>query len=927
MSARSKTMVKTFLRAVVYACLVFAPLVLLSSPRALAQGPNPFFTPPTFPGIGQGIIADLNGDGKVDLVYPGGVVLLGKGDGTFTTGTPWTSPGPTQIAVADFNGDGKQDIVLLGPLNQFSVFLGKGDGTFQVPVTTSIAAPPTSLVVGDLNGDGKPDVLAQVGSMFFTYLGKGDGTFMAGIASNAVDASTSDSFEDFNGDGKIYLFVFGQGIQLGNGDGTFQTLVPFTPTISGAFGIFVGDFDGDGRRDVFVLGGSSSSPQIQVLFGNGDGTFSPGPVQTLPTNAARGFWTVADLNGDGKDDLVGGTSDAIQVILGIGDGTFTPGKFYNAPGAGGVIVADFNGDHKKDIAVSNVMLFGNGDGTFQGDEATPGITGFGITGDFNGDGFPDLALTASSSNSNNSVLDIWLNDGKANFNLAQSYQIPVPYNAGGGIVIYSAIDINGDGKVDLVGVFGDAAGSTLVALLGNADGSFGTPISTLINTDMYASITGFTLGDVNGDGKPDVLLSVVGRGGCCGVFDVFLNNGDGTFSAPTAPFVGVPNGTVIVGDFNNDKKLDVIVGTTNGIAVALGNGDGTFQPTTFITNAACQTSCQHPQSGDFNGDGNLDLILSAPGGYQVLLGKGDGTFTLLPAANITGSSNSSEYVEQIADFNGDGRLDVLGSFSNSSLNLVLGNGDGTFGSPFSLPLLLPTTLNSTTLVADFNGDQGPDIALITADQAVWLFNNGARAAPPPPPPPPPPDFSLGAGSGANTATVPAGSTATYSISLAGTGGFTGKVALTCSVAPAGPACSLSPSSVTVSGSASATATVSVTTTARSELLPIGTSNEPDSPRRILWVFGTLLAAAGLIGLFVGTRVRPRRFSWSFATACGAILLLSASLISSGCGGGSNSPTGPGGSTVTGTTAGNYTVTVTAQSGSVSHNAQLTLTVH
>jgi hypothetical protein len=571
------------------------------------------------------------------------------------------------------------------------------------------------------------------------------------------------------------------------------------------------------------------------------------------------------------------------------------------------------------------MLFGNGDGTFQGNETTPSITGFGITGDFNGDGFPDFALTASSSTNNNSVLDIWLNDGKANFNLAQSYQIPVPYNAGGGIVIYSAIDINGDGKIDLVGVFGDAAGSNLVALLGNGDGSFSAPISTPINTDMYANITGFTLGDVNGDGRPDVLLNVLGRGGCCGVFDVFLNNGDGTFSAPTMPFVGVPNGTLIVGDLNHDKKLDVIVETTSGIAVALGNGDGTFQPTTFITNTACQSSCRHPLSGDFNSDGNLDLIWSVPGGYQVLLGKGDGTFTILPpAVNVTGSSNFPEFIEQIADFNGDGHLDILGTFSSNSRNVILGNGDGTFGSPFSLPSLLPSQANFTTLVGDFNGDRRPDIALIDANQVVWLFNNGAKAAPPPPPPPPP-DFSVGSGSGGGTATVRAGSTATYPISLTGSGGFTGTVALACSVAPAGPACSVSPSSVTVSGSAAATATVSVATTARSELLPIGVSNEHDSYRKVLGIFSAFLAAAGLITLFANTKIHPRRFSWAFASACGAILVLSASLIS-GCGGGSNPSTGSGGSTATGTSAGNYTVTVAAQSGSVVHKTQLTLKV-
>src|SRR5262249_55186590 len=146
-----------------------------------------------------------------------------------TTGTAWTSSAtsPTltanRFAITDFNGDGKPDILVAGPLNQLSVLLGNGDGTFRAAVTTSIPAPISTFVVGDLNGDGKPDVLT--GDK--TYIGKGDGTFAAGISSNAIDASFGDSFVDFNGDGKLDLFIVGQGVQLGNGNGTFQALLPF----------------------------------------------------------------------------------------------------------------------------------------------------------------------------------------------------------------------------------------------------------------------------------------------------------------------------------------------------------------------------------------------------------------------------------------------------------------------------------------------------------------------------------------------------------------------------------------------------------------------------------------------------------------------------------------------------------------------------
>ncbi len=919
-------MVRTHLRVAVQSCLVLSALLLFDSSSAFGQATNPFFAPPTFSGKGQALTADVNGDGKADLLYFDGTVLLGKGDGTFTTGTPWrstASPNPTanQFAIADFNGDGKQDIFIVGPLNVLSVMLGNGDGTFQASKTTSISTPATAFLVGDLNGDGKPDVLAQLNGGTFVYLGKGDGTFGAGIATNAASPQASAAFADFNGDGKLDLLVSGSGIQLGNGDGTFQALLPFPAGAFPGLNIF-GDFDGDGKLDVLATGGSPT--QIQVLFGNGDGTFHAGSTQSVPANTGLLNFVAVDLNGDGKSDLVGSTgTSAVQGFISKGDGSFSLGPLYNAPagtsgtGAANMVAADFNGDGKKDVSAFNTMFLGKGDGTYMGDEAVPGITGGGVTGDFNGDGHPDLALITSGTTNNTMNLNIWLNDGKPNLTLAHTYTITIPSpgaDISGEVVISAAVDINGDGKTDLVGYLWDGAGLNALVLLGHGDGSFGAQILSVINNQSVSgnSSVSVAVGDLNNDGKPDIVAPTFGTFG--GALSIVLGNGDGTFGAPSTPFVGTPGLGLALGDFNNDKKLDVILETGNGLGVLLGNGDGTFQPTTFVQ-ASNACFCGNMLSGDFNGDGNLDLMIATGTGYQILAGKGDGTFTGMPAVTDSLGAFSGT---QVADFNGDGHLDVLGQSSpqsGSPLGLILGKSDGTFSAPFNY------SVSGIPLVADFNGDGKPDLALLGTTQLVWLFNNGTAVTPPPPTGP---DFSVGSGSGSGTATVAAGSTATYPLSLAGTGGFTGNVALTCSVSPAGPACSVSPSSVTVSGSTAATATVSVTTTARSGLLPIGGSNERDSSRRILWIFGSLVAAAGIISFLANAQTRPRRFSWSLAKVCGALLLVSATLMS-GCGG-SNSSNGSTGSIATGTSAGNYTVTVTAQSGSVSHNTQLTLTV-
>jgi hypothetical protein len=923
--------VRTTLRLAVQTCLTFAAFLLFNSSGAFGQNSNPFLTPPTFPGSGQSISADVNGDGKPDLLFLDGTVLLGKGDGSFATGTPWTSTASQTLiayrfAIADFNGDGRQDIVVAGPLNVLSVLLGNGDGTFQAPVTTPIATPATWLSVGDLNGDGKADVLTQESGGNFVYLGTSSGRLAAGIDSHAVDV---ESFADFNGDGKLDLFLPG-GIQLGNGDGTFQAFLPF-PALSnielGNASIF-GDFDGDGILDVFAIGGTvTKSLEYVVLFGNGDGTFRAASTQPLPKTAGIDFAVAVDLNGDGKDDIVGCTGLAVQVLTNNGDGTFTLGEYYNAPTGFGVgtpnmVVADFNGDKKKDVAAFNTMLLSNGDGTLKGNLVVPGAFDFSVMGDFNRDGHPDFAsvglIQQSPTNANvyQANLTIWLNDGKNNFAVANTYaiNIPSPDLAGniGSLSINYAADLNGDAKIDLVGYIWDASGLSMIVLLGNGDGSFGAPIPSRVNSASDSQIDlAFTLGDVNGDGKPDFLITA-GNPPNPDTFYVLLNNGAGSFGPPNTPFVGGSISNVIVGDFNNDKKLDILAGTPNGLGVLLGNGDGTFQPATLVSSSACANGCGSPAAADFNGDGKLDLIVSTATGYQVLLGKGDGTFSVSPPVTLSAGSFGafSGGSLQVADFNGDGNPDVLGS--TGSLNVILGNGDGTFGS------LFPITTSGIPFIADFNGDDHPDILEVGGVvELVFLFNVTGQG------------FAMSAGSG-TSATVAAGKTASYSLSLSASGGFSDAVDLTCSGAPSGSTCEISPSSVTLSGTNQQSAMVSITTTAASQLLPTAFSDPVNPAPRIVWIFGLILA--GMAASLAMVRKSRCRFSYSFAAACCALVLVSASLMA-GCGGGTGSGSGSGsgsasGGATGGTATGTYTITVTAssQSPAVTRTTKLTLTV-
>ena len=400
----------------------FCPPALLLLLCSTAHSQALFFQPPGYGGSGETITADFNHDGKVDLASADGTVLLGNGDGTFTAAKPLGFSG-TRIATADFNGDGKPDILL-----DTMVFLGNGDGTFQSPLTTITATNVSGIAVADVNGDHKPDVLVLTGGGVVVFLGKGDGTFTTTNLSYG-NSGTVLAVGDFNGDGKVdILLANGTGSQLllGNGDGTFQTAMATGIATTGT--IVVDDVNGDGKLDVLVGGGG----QVVVLLGKGDGTFEA-PGAPIP---APGKFAVADVNGDGRPDLVS-SDEFTEIFLGNGDGTFTLkggvfGAFPVSDASSYPLVDDFNGDGKADIAVANALLFGNGDGTFQGSPALPlptPLTG-GITGDFNGDMSLDIAVAPSTGN----TLYILLNQGNGSFVVAHTYALafsaPIPRHGG-----------------------------------------------------------------------------------------------------------------------------------------------------------------------------------------------------------------------------------------------------------------------------------------------------------------------------------------------------------------------------------------------------------------------------------------------------------------------------------------------------------------
>ena len=868
-------------------------LLLTYAPAVRAQGQVSFYRTPTIP-FGGGITADINLDGKPDLIGFDGTILLGKGDGTFTTGTKLSLTAPP-LAVGDFNGDGKPDLVW-GNGTSLTVLLGNGDGTFQPAINTDVGNSFSYFGVADLNGDGKADVVAVNNTEVFVFLGKGDGTFMIGAQYGAPMGTVQAVFADFNGDGKLDVAMASAGlvtVLLGKGDGTFKP--PITSTgVASPFLIATGDINGDGKLDLVesdnsACQGGLQACQIYTLLGNGDGTFSApeNPVTTPPVDFNVEL-ALADLNGDGKADLVVAAQPFAQIYLSNGTG-FTPGQayylldeFFGAQISMIPVIADFNHDGKPDVVINQYLMQGNGDGTFQATIATLPGGSAAATGDFNQDGNPDIAVLTSSG------VNVFLGNGTGAFTLHASYTFPVPP---GGLPSITAVDINGDGKLDLVIPTVDPTSSTwsLTTLLGNGDGTFQTPIVSSGGSGTNPIIA---IADFNSDHKPDVAV-VLGIGNNNGPGDsvyVCLGNGDGSFASPVSYFAGVNTSSLAAADFNNDGKIDLAVSSA-GLALLLGNGDGTFQPVNFVITSGL---LRFLTEADFNGDGNADLT----DGANVYLGNGNGTFKIVPQPQLGG------VVYLAADMNSDGKPDLLvGCFG---LCLALGYGDGTFAIPITVDIVSCHACTAGgsvdfSTVADFNRDHRPDIAMgINGAGFVTFLNSTPTGAGP--------GFQVGA-SPFSPSTVTAGASATSTVTITPINGFNLMVNLSCSVSPSvipAPTCTI-PSSVQFTGSNAAQVQLAVATTGS---MTTGTASWPSFPLGGAPYAWTAVLLASAI-LFVHRRLPV------LATP---LVFLAFSFVGCGGGGGSSSHATPG------TPSGTYTVTVTAKAGGVSGDTNLTVVV-
>jgi hypothetical protein len=721
-----------------------------------------------------------------------------------------------------------------------------------------------------------------------------------------------------------------------------------SPAYSQNFLAAVGDLNGDGKPDVVVANPGLNNVGVFLNTGGALGAGAFLAVSGMP-NAV----SLADINGDGHLDILVVVASAgvnqLQAMLGDGHGGFAAPVAIATGSAGPItntIVADFNGDGFPDIAFGSnpnatqiSIIFGDGHGGFSAPRliqvASDGTSAVGlILLDANKDLKPDLAVNTASVTANLHESFLLLNDGTGNFSVSHLSSFNgSATNLPSGFVTAVA-DFNADGNPDLL--FGPNSSSFITFGDGHGGSLFSSPV-----VPFMVSPQGFAA-DVDGNQTVDLVSPTLGS--------YFPGNGHGGFGDPIS--VGLPQGSTLiaVADMNGDGKPDFIVQSGTDVSVVL----NTFTASGISASTVLQLSA----SADTTSVGLPVTLAASVGSYGGV--PAGGTVTFFDGAQTLGSAVVNSYgVASIsttfstaglhnnltASFGGV--LNVVTSFLSSntsspssiSVNSSLPAGPAptvtlaAFPNPARVNNPVTLTANVTTPSATptgkvvFTSDGNvvgivglPNASLSVAFPGLGLHNvqatYGGNAVFPQSSSTTlvedvrvsvPADFSIA--SSPQSATIKAGQTATFNITINPTGDVTSAVGFSCSGLPAASSCSFSPATL-MPGANPVSTTLTVTTTAPASAAPFSLHQLPP----FFWI----LAATGCLSLLLLAGFRDGRAARRAALLWAAIIVVS--LLGS-CGGGNNPPT----VTQTGTPAGTSSITVTATS-ATSHTSALTLTV-
>lgn len=467
------------------------------------------------------------------------------------------------------------------------------------------------------------------------------------------------------------------------------------------------DIDNDGDSDVvgsrYFAGFMGTANGFVVLKNTGDGMLNSNPVYYSSPNSSDFVYSAKLNNDEFADIIVSNTGNnyagnSISVYLNLGNGTFgSPSGYFVGGGPVGIVAEDFNGDNKTDLAVATYGSFGagntvtilinNGDGTFAGPVLYPaGNSPMKISaGKINADNFTDLAVA-----NENGKVNVLINSGSGDFSSRTEYTFIL-----GGMSYMPNVkvsDIDNDSDLDIL-YSNNALGSgnaPAIGLLRNTGVIFSAP-ELIQTTNFAAGIRDIETADLNNDGWNDIITADANARATDG-YQILLSDGSGGFLPSYRNNAGQNTEDVMVGDMDNDGKIDILTSDSYSMqfTVHKNPGTGVFPvPSTFETGNSFSASVDF---ADIDGDLDLDAVVSASGrtatGVQVryLKNLGNGIFDAGTVCSIRGGGVQAKF----RDLNGDNKTDIVFATAINSppydFHFAINNGDGTFGAVQTKPL-------------------------------------------------------------------------------------------------------------------------------------------------------------------------------------------------------------------------------------------------